>query len=219
MSKLLRAALVRLASQRHIDVPEWAEKNERRIWRALQNAKDKKLRNRRYGEFTQPWRDRAQIPTPRLAAHLVECKTKERQWSAVLRKYSDEARAIISTRATEILGRAKIKARKNFTENYASKIAAELHQDWFSAAGKSGRPIGKRTHGDDDWLSLDEIVATVAPIIEEIADTKISGMKSTPFPALVSAVRMNKGHSARTEEFIARTLSRLKATPDADRAN
>ena len=221
MSDLL-AALGRLAKERQIEEPGWSEKIERRILRAIQAAKDRKQRNRRYGEYTRPWRKRAQIPTPRLAAHLVECKIKEKPWSTVLREYSEDARAKISTRATKILSGDKPKARKNFIEVPASKIAAELHREWFSSAGKSGRPRGKRTHGDDNWLSLDEIVATVVPIIEETTGTSLKPVaiskyeiKSSAFAVLVAAVREQHPADADeqidAEEFINRTLARLRA--------
>jgi hypothetical protein len=174
------------------------------------------MRDRRYGEFTQPWRERAQIPTPRLAAHLVECKIEKKPWRTVLRIYSEDVRAELSKRATEILSGDKPKARKNFIEARASEIATELQNEWFGWKGRKGRPPGKRTHGNDNWLSLDEIVTTVAPLIEEIAGTELkpvavpkAGIRSPAFEAFVAAIRSE--HPRATFESIRRTLARLRA--------
>jgi hypothetical protein len=221
VSELL-VALGRLAKERQIQEPGWPVKIARRIRLAIKTAKDWKLSNRRYGEYTRPWRERAQIPPPRLAAHLVECKIKGKPWSTALRKYSEDARAAISTRAAEILSGDKAKARKNFIEDHASKIAAELRREWFSSAGKSGRPLGKRTHPGDNWLSLDEIVTTIVPIIEKATGTSLkpvaiskNEIKSSAFAALVAAVK--EEHPADVES-VNRTLARLRAQVRAQNA-
>jgi hypothetical protein len=170
----LLQALNQLAKEISIQDVGWAEKVQRKINRALQFAKDNKLRNWRYGAFIGPWKKRKPSPDIKWATHLVSLKLKEKRWGRG-KKPSDEALCKIKVRAAQILSGSKSKSRKNFIEAEASAIAAELQQEWFSSRGKLGRPRGKHTDSGSDHkrLSLEEIIAVVLPIIEESASTKL----------------------------------------------
>jgi hypothetical protein len=145
---------------------------------------------------------------------LVEHKIKEKRWRGLLKQHSETVQAKIAKRAAAILSGAKRKARKDYTEGHASEIAAELQKEWFSWKGKTGRPLGKHT---DSFLSLEEMVAVLLPIIEEEANKKlkipvvselISEIQPASFAALVAAIKIERRGTLC--ESVARSVARVR---------
>jgi hypothetical protein len=183
---------------------KWAENNKRRILRALQSAKIKKLRRARCGELLPTTKTRY-YPDVEWATHLVNWSLKKHPWARG-QKPSDEAVSQIQARAIQILsGVSKAKSRKNFIEAHAVKLVEQVRLEWFTPIGKKGRPEGARAKSgirikDLHYqvpLSPFEIVCIVMPIIEELAGVKLKvismssalAARSPTFAALVAAVR------------------------------
>jgi len=213
----LIAAFNRVGQEIHTQETGWCEKAARRVLRAIQFEKDKKLRNRRYGEFVRPWKKRKQTPGIRWANHLATSKLKEKRWGRG-KKPSQKVLSKIIARTAEILKGAKLKPRKNFIEQISADCAGQIQREWFPLKGKIGRPFGKRTDSENQRLSLEEIVIAVLPLIEEIANTNVKvvvsnsdlveNIKSPTFCAVVAAIKTER--QSVSSESIARTIARVR---------
>jgi hypothetical protein len=216
-SRDLLDALRRIGKDRHSQKVGWAEQARRRISRAIKYQKDKKLRYRRYGEFTRKWRERKQAPGIQWANYLATTKLKKNRWGRG-KKPSDKVLSEIAARTVQILIGSKTKSRKNFVEQNAACLAGEIRREWFSSSGKAGRPPGKRSDSDSQRLSLEEVVSVVLPIIEEIAAAKVkpvisasealADIKSPTFQALVAAVKTEIKFVS--TDSIARAVARVR---------
>jgi hypothetical protein len=221
-SQELVDTLDRIPKQIHAEDAEWAQKGARRILRALQAAKDKKLRDQHYAEFTRSWKERKQSPIQspgiKWATHLISLKLKKKHWGRGA-KPLDKVLSEIETRAAQILSGSRSKSRKNFVEDQAEKLADEVRQEWlreWSPPRKTGRPFGGHAH---KRLSLEEIVSVAIPIIEEMANAKlkvvvsktesVAEITSPTFAALVAVI--NTQLPGNNIESIAKAVARVRS--------
>jgi hypothetical protein len=128
-------------------------------------------------------------------------KTQHAAWRATLKRDFplDEAKrevrqnndqTPVEKRAVEIVRGAQRKAKKNFVEKEAVRLADAVLADWPPPARKRGRPTGRGTivvdpETKDLKLSAREIIEAVLPIIEGLAGPNSS---SAPDSAMIAAV-------------------------------
>ncbi|WMT71335.1 hypothetical protein [Bradyrhizobium sp. Ash2021] len=128
-------------------------------------------------------------------------KTRHAAWRATLKRDFplDEAKrevrqntdqTPVEKRAVEIVRGAQRKAKKNFVEKEAVRLADAVLADWPPPAGLRGRPTGRGTivvdpETKDLKLSAREIIEAVLPIIEGLAGPNSS---SAPDSAMIAAV-------------------------------
>jgi hypothetical protein len=128
-------------------------------------------------------------------------KTQHAAWRATLKrdfpldKAKREVRqnndqTPVEKRAVEIVRGAQRKAKKNFVEKEAVRLADAVLADWPPPARSRGRPTGRGTivvdpETKDLKLSAREIIEAVLPIIEGLAGPNSS---SAPDSAMIAAV-------------------------------
>jgi hypothetical protein len=96
----------------------------------------------------------------------------------------------VERRAVEIVRGAQRKAKKNFAEKEAVRLADAVLADWPPPKRSAGRPAGRSIIVVDPEtmnlkLSVREIIEAVLPIIEELAGPNSS---SAPDSAMIAAV-------------------------------
>jgi hypothetical protein len=135
-------------------------------------------------------------------------KTQHAAWRATLKRDFplDEAKrevrqntdqTSVEKRAAEIVRGAQRKAKRNFVEKEAVRLADAVLADWPPLTQRAGRPAGRRrivrdpqTLEYDLKLSAPEIIAAVLPIIKALAGPENSlAPESAMIAAVVAAVK------------------------------
>jgi hypothetical protein len=214
--------LTEIAKQRGFDDPvESANAAKRKILRAIQRKRSDKLNDWHY-QRAKKSRDEASELDIGWASYLVRLKSNGKKGLARDDAIQDAKGVTVTDltpserRAVELLCGAKRKAKKNFLEKKAEVLASAVKTDWFSSHKSAGRPRGTNSRKAIRItelsyyvpLSTSEVIATVIPLIEEVAGTSSRDDAKLVLPAVIAAVRTVAPRAGR--ESISRLARRFR---------